>query len=150
MTTPLDTQQIEILGRGALTAALVGDGLEVARPERDTGIDLLAFSLRPWKVVPIQMKAATGAVFSIDRKYENVDSLVMVYVWNARSATEVEFYAIPWQDAIRVADGFGWTETASWKTGGRYATSRPTARVRAAIAGYRTEPGGWRRLMLSA
>jgi hypothetical protein len=147
---PLDTQQIEILGRGALTAALVGDGLEVARPERDTGIDLLAFTMRPWNVVPIQMKAATSAVFSIDRKYEHVDGLVMVYVWNARSATEVEFYAMPWKDAIRIAAGFGWTETASWKTGGRYATSRPTARVRAAIAGYRMEPGGWQSLLDSA
>lgn len=47
MTTRLDSQQVENLGRAALTAALVGDGLEVAQPVRDAGIDLLAFTVKP-------------------------------------------------------------------------------------------------------
>src|ERR1035437_928469 len=82
----LDSQQIESLGRAALTAALVADDLEVARPERDSGIDRLAFTTETWKVVPIQMKVATNAVFNVHRKYEHIDQLVMAYVWNARSA----------------------------------------------------------------
>jgi hypothetical protein len=48
-----DSQQVEIFGRAALTAELVADGLEVATPERDTGIDLLTYTLEPWGVVPL-------------------------------------------------------------------------------------------------
>jgi len=81
----LDKQQVECLARAALTAALTADGLEVARPERDAGIDLLAYTINRLRVAPIQMKAATETGWSIDRKYGQVDGLVMVYVWNARS-----------------------------------------------------------------
>jgi len=49
--------------------ALVADGLEVARPERDVGIDLITFTVNPWKVVPIQMKVATDALVSVHRKH---------------------------------------------------------------------------------
>jgi len=76
----LDKQQVECLARAALTAALTADGLEVARPERDAGIDLLAYTINPLRVAPIQMKAATVTGWSIDRKYGQVDGLVMVYV----------------------------------------------------------------------
>src|ERR1019366_4562138 len=49
----------ECLARAALTAALTADGLDVARPERDAGIDLLAYTINPLRVALIQMKAAT-------------------------------------------------------------------------------------------
>jgi hypothetical protein len=153
MTIELDGQQVESLGRAALTAALVSDGLEVARPERDSGIDLLVYDYRvtPWHVMPIQMKAATGAVFSVDQKYEPIDraipgGLVMVYVWNARSAETVEFYAMSWREAANKAAELGWTRTKSWEKGA-YGTTRPSVRVRNAIEGYRMEPGKWRDLL---
>jgi hypothetical protein len=60
MTTNLDSQQVEILGRAALTVSLVADKLEVATPERDAGIDLIAFTVKPWRVMPIQLKAANA------------------------------------------------------------------------------------------
>jgi hypothetical protein len=143
----LDGQQVEVLGRSALIAALVTDGLEIAQSERDAGIDLLAYTHRPWRVVPIQMKAASGEVFSIDRKYEPLQGLVMAYVWNARSAETVELYALPWTAAVAVADDLGWTATQSWEAGGKYSTSRPSARVRRALAPHRMRPGSWRRLL---
>lgn len=71
-----DKSLVEVLGRAALTTALVADGIEVARPERDAGVDLLAFTFSPWRVLPIQMKAATTSMFSIDKKYERVDQLI--------------------------------------------------------------------------
>jgi hypothetical protein len=142
--TKRDTQQIEILGRAALAAELLGDGLEVASPDRDAGIDLLAFSAKPWRVMPIQMKAAPGAAFCVDRKYECIDRLVMVYVWNIRSGAE--FYAMSWKDAVEIAASLGWTSTDSWtrdEQKGRYATSRPPDRVRNAVESYRMTPGKW-------
>lgn len=138
-----DSQQIEILGRAALTAALVADGLEVAHPERDAGIDLLAFTVDPWGVVPIQMKAATGERFSLDRKYERIPVLVMVYVWNARTAGQAEFYAMAWEEAKAIADELGWTSTATWLNRGTYTNNQPGERVKAAISPHRMEPGRW-------
>jgi hypothetical protein len=155
MPPTLDSQQVESLGRAALIAQLVGDGLEVAQPDRDAGIDLLAFTIEPWHVVPIQMKAATAEAFSVDRKYERarlVDApLLMVYVWNARSATDIQFYAMTWRQAEGIAASLGWTQTPSWLrepwSKGGYATSRPSRRLKEAIAPHLMGPGKWRELL---
>jgi hypothetical protein len=40
----VDSQTVEIIGRNFLVSQLVRDGVEVARPERDHGIDLIAYS----------------------------------------------------------------------------------------------------------
>ena len=61
ITTSLDSQQAESLRSAALTAAIAADDLEVARPERDAGIDLIAFSVKPCRVMP---SAARGGAFS--------------------------------------------------------------------------------------
>jgi len=149
----LDSQQVESLGRAALIAQLVGDGLEVAQPDRDAGVDLLAFTFDPWHVVPIQLKAATAEAFSVDRKYERLAAapLLMVYVWNARSATDLQFYAMTWREAEGIASSLGWTQTQSWlrepPLKGSYATSRPPRRLKEAIAPHLMGPGKWRELI---
>ena len=61
----MDTQVIEILGRNRLVDELLLAGLEVALPERDRGIDLIAYvdlvdSAASFAAVPIQMKAASA------------------------------------------------------------------------------------------
>ena len=69
----MDTQQIEIIGRGLLTAHLIEGGVEVARPERDRGVDLIAYvDTLPggFAACPIQMKAFTDRAFAIWRKYD--------------------------------------------------------------------------------
>jgi hypothetical protein len=144
-----DSQQVEIFGRSALTAQLVADGLEVATPERDIGIDLLAYTLDPWGVVPVQMKCSRNAVFSVHRKYSRFPGLLMVYVWNVGSE-DVEFYAMAWDEAHAIADRLGWTRTRSWEEGpqgGGYGTTRPSARVREELAVHRMRPGAWPNLV---
>lgn len=44
MPMALDSQSVEIIGRNFLVSQLVADGLEVTRPERDRGVDLIAAS----------------------------------------------------------------------------------------------------------
>jgi len=39
----MDTQTVEIIGRNYLISQLVRDGLEVARPQCDSGVDLIAY-----------------------------------------------------------------------------------------------------------
>lgn len=145
----LDTQQTEILGRAALTAELMADGLEVAQPDRDLGVDLVAYTVNPWKAMPIQLKVATGNAFSVDRKYERLERLVMAYVWNARRGAAADFYAMLWTDARAIAEQLGWTQTKSWnrERGGGYATTRPSAKVVQAMTPHRMGPGDWRELL---
>lgn len=97
------------------------------------------------------MKVATHAAFSVHRKYEHIDQLVMAYVWNARSAENVEFFAMAWDDAAKIAEKLDWTKTESWtreRRGdpekGGYGTTKPSAKVREAIEPHRMGPGAWR------
>ncbi|MCM2334322.1 MAG: hypothetical protein NDI82_10290, partial [Anaeromyxobacteraceae bacterium] len=80
----LDTQQVEALGRSRLKAALIEAGLEVATPERDNGIDLIAYRWNPetgeFTSRPVQMKAAREFIFGVDRKYERIPHLVIAYI----------------------------------------------------------------------
>jgi len=39
----MDGQTVEIIGRNYLVSMLVRDGLEVARPERARGVDLITY-----------------------------------------------------------------------------------------------------------
>jgi hypothetical protein len=59
----MDAQVIELAGRNWLASELQRAGIEVARPERDRGIDLIAYSDLDERVAkfvarPIQMKAS--------------------------------------------------------------------------------------------
>src|SRR2546430_17173377 len=58
---PLDSQQLELIGRSLLVGELLRDGLEVALPERDRGIDLIVYlegdqSGAPFIARPVQLK----------------------------------------------------------------------------------------------
>jgi hypothetical protein len=75
------------------------------------------------------------------------DGVLPTHIWNARSAETVDVYASPWTGALAIAEGLGWTRTASWRGAGRYDTTRPSARVRAALAQHRMRPGDWRELL---
>ena len=61
MDSKLDTQLVELVGRNWLTVQPLQAGLEVARPERDRGIDLIAYrdldEKQQFLAYPIQMKA---------------------------------------------------------------------------------------------
>lgn len=80
-----DGQLVELAGRNWLCSQLVLAGLEVARPERDHGIDLIAYidkAAKRFVACPIQMKGATNESFSIHKRYKSFPSLLHVYVWH--------------------------------------------------------------------
>lgn len=113
----VDGQTVEIIGRNFLVSQLVADGLEVARPERDRGVDLIAYldldEAGRFVACPIQMKAATTASFSLFRKYERIAQLLLVYVWNAQQPDQASAYALRYHEAKAVANEMGWTRTES-------------------------------------
>jgi hypothetical protein len=145
----MDSQQVEIAGRNLLVTQLVRDGLEVARPERDHGVDLIAYldldeTGGGFVAVPIQMKAATASAFSIFAKYEKFARLLLAYVWHVDEPEAACTYALSYAEALAVADAMRWTGTASWARGG-YSMSRPSKRLRELLEPYRMAPGDWRR-----
>lgn len=127
---PMDTQVIELLGRNRLVDELLCAKLEVALPIRDHGIDLIVYAdgLEHFSAVPIQMKACSESIFSLDRKYEKFPNLLIAHVWHIATPDRCETFATTFAEAEMVAQAMGWTMTASWAAG-CYTNTRPWCKV---------------------
>lgn len=149
----MDSQTVEIIGRNYLVSRLVSDGLDVARPERDRGVDLIAYldmdEIGRFVACPIQMKASTAASFSLYRKYERIAHLLLAYIWYANDPHRACAYALRYPEAKSVADEMGWTRTESWRRG-VYSTTRPSQHLRTLLEPYRMGDGAWRRKVREA
>jgi hypothetical protein len=64
-----DTGATEVLGRTWLTAELTRAGIEVARPERDMGVDLITYSADASWMLPIQLKTIGLSGITVYQKY---------------------------------------------------------------------------------
>lgn len=145
----MDTQVIELLGRSRLISELLRAGLEVAIPERDRGIDLIAYldlesQVSSFVAKPIQMKASSRQSFSVYRKYGELRDLILAFVWNLEDPKRAVTYAMTYPEAVAVADRMGWTKTASWREHGGYVTSRPGNRLVKLLAPYKMTAPLWR------
>jgi len=143
-----DPQVVELIGRNRLGSELLRDGLEVAVPARDRGIDLIAYLDRSpdgtdFIARPVQMKAASKRSFSLFQKYEKTRGLIIVYIWFVHNAERTEIYALTYEEAFKIAAKMGWTKTASWKKGG-YSTTQPGERLCELLKPYRMHPGDWK------
>ncbi len=119
---------VEPAGRAWLTAELFRAGFDVAIPELDRGIDLIAYrhkeTIRVY--LPIQMKAASSSSFGLETKYERIPGLVLVYVWGLVDYARTKCYAMNYRQALRIMNVTGYTSTESWRVGARsWATVRP-------------------------
>jgi len=139
---------VELVGRNWLTSQLLRAGLEVALPERDRGIDLIAYrdldEKQQFLAYPIQMKAATDEVFSIDRKYEKFPRLILAYVWNIGDSTRTKCFALTYEETIHIADKMEYTKTPSWQTGRRYSTTAPSKELKELLGPFEmSSPEKW-------
>ena len=66
-------QVVELLGRNLLATALIRDGLEVARPERDRGIDLIG--LFAIEGVAGSCRSVGGSLSGVVEVFQNGGSL---------------------------------------------------------------------------
>ena len=126
---------------------LLGDGLEIARPERDRGVDLIAYldldaAGGSFVACPIQVKAHAQEAFAVDRKYEKFPDLLLAFIWNVVEPSRLVAYCLTYPEAVRVADTLGWTATASWEAG-IYSTTQPSGRVKTALQPHQLAPGKW-------
>jgi hypothetical protein len=141
---------LELIGRSLLVGELLRDSLEVALPERDRGIDLIAYlegdpSGAPFIARPIQLKARTAPAFSVASKYE--PSLLLAYLWNVDRPRDLEAFCMTYVEAFTIAKAMAWTNTASWKAG-LYRMSPPSAKLRGLLEPHRMAPGRWRAKVL--
>jgi len=144
----MDSQIVEVLGRNHLIAELLRAGLEVAEPVRDRGIDLIAYSdrdpsLARFVACPIQMKASSREIFSLNAKYAAFPNLIIAHVWHVNSSDEPVSFALTYPEALQVATEMGWTKTASWADG-CYTNTRPGVRLRALLEPHKMTPSKWR------
>jgi len=64
----MDSQQVEIIGRNWLVSELYRSGLEVARPERDHGIDLIAYLDLDQSAISLDSAPAEGGAPPVVRR----------------------------------------------------------------------------------
>jgi hypothetical protein len=117
-------------------------------PERDRGIDLIAYAdldstVSSFIARPIQMKAASKANFSIDRKYEKFPDLILAFVWHLDSPEDARTYALSYGEALSISERLGWTTTPSWIERGRYSTQKPSHELVGLLEGHRMTPRAW-------
>jgi hypothetical protein len=147
-----DTQITELSGRHYLISQLLKGKVEVAMPLRDRGIDLIAYLDRVGDVpefvgCPIQLKANEKARFGIDRKYEKIPNLLMVYAWHV-STDAPELYALTYSEAFGLLDKRGHTKRASWTEKGAW-TLKVNDEWRKMLSPYLMQPEQWGPKILS-
>ncbi len=149
----VDTQLVELSGRYLLISQLTAGGVEVAEPIRDRGIDLVAYLDRiadtpQFLACPIQLKANRGARFSLDRKYESVPNLLMVYVWGVHDPSSAVVHALTYKGAFKLLKEQGHTESKSWEDDGLYTLTVNEA-WRTRLAPFRMTAEKWPELIRS-
>ncbi|MGH9511757.1 MAG: hypothetical protein ACRD2U_06435 [Terriglobales bacterium] len=145
----MDAQVIELIGRNRLVSELLRDGLEVAAPARDRGIDLIAYADRVPDVptfiaCPIQMKAASNESFSVDRKYSNIANLIIAYVWHIHDPDKTVTYALTYNEVRGIAEKvFDLENSVVWRQRGYHATSKPSRKLLENLEPHRMTDGKW-------
>jgi hypothetical protein len=142
-----NSKWVEPAGRNWLMAELFQAGLDVARPELDWGIDLIAFRHLDAKrsYLPIQIKAAAVASFSLDSKYERIPGLILAYIWGLKDYAHTKCFALSYAQAFQIMKERGHTQTDSWRKGS-YSTTTPSTEERVLLARYEMNPKKWHRL----
>ncbi len=138
-----DSQQKEIAGKSFLVSCLIADGLEVATPLRDRGIDLIAYNdLSPdgkFQAVPIQLKTFIKGGFSLDKKFEKFHNLLMAYVWHPLDPPNARLYVVPYKQAVKIASLV--SPSNYFDKHGQYVLSSPTNTLVNALKDYLYRPG---------
>jgi hypothetical protein len=150
----LDKQQVEVIGRNVVTNQLLREGIEVAEPVRDRGVDLVAYRPKEegeaFQARPLQLKVASDRDFSVYQKYAAFNDMVVVYVWRVAYDDGPEVYALTTQETLDVAERRGWTDTNTWQTKQQYNDTTVTGPTQEAVDPYRIRPGEWRAKLFPA
>jgi hypothetical protein len=120
-----DGQLIEIAGRNWLVSQLIQCGIEVATPERDKGVDLIAYVEAPrFRACRIQLKVTTDPTFVAYR--EKHSGMLMVYIWHIDDPPKTVAFAMRTAQARQIVKAKGWHENRAWTKANGYWRRRVT------------------------
>lgn len=140
-------QQVEFIGTKLLEAELVRNGFEVAYPIRDRGIDFIIYQDnhgKPFSAVPIQVKAASGERFILDRKYERMKGLILAYVWGIDK--KPRYFLLTYREALSLLGRA--RKTNSWQKKGIYVYPHVPHRLKEKLHQYYEDRWTWLRKLL--
>ena|SRR5258708_344035 len=114
-----DVQLVEIAGRNWLVSQLIQCGVEVAKPERDKGVDLIAYvETQRFKACRIQIKVSTDSAFVAYR--EKYSGMLMVYIWHIDDSQRTVAFAMNALQARRIVKANEWDQNDCWTRRGGY------------------------------
>jgi len=148
MKDPNHSNIIEMLGRNHLIGQLIEDGVHAAVPMWDQGVDLLAYYGTEGGLIarPLQLKVAETTRWGLYKKYANIEGLLMVYIWNVRKISDVEIYAMNYEEALNHLTISGpYTTSDSWtKKGGYDMAPAHNSKMWESLQPFRMTKGMWR------
>lgn len=113
----MESDRLELLGRGKLTEQLLRAGLDTAIPTIRGDIDLFVYGSAKqggFVVCPVRLRASASRSFSLDGRYEAVPNLIHVFVWGL-SSDQVSIHALTHKEAALVAEELGCNLGPSWQ-----------------------------------
>jgi hypothetical protein len=141
-----DTGVIEVLGRSWFIAQLLRSGVEVARPERDIGVDLIAYTSSASWMVPIQLKTVGLNGVTVFQKYLD-EPVAIVYVLlgdldgGTAGRAETSAYLLTPEDAWALPTALGQKFDPNVHTTCRFSSlARPLVEK---LEAHRVRPGTW-------
>ncbi|WP_293678498.1 hypothetical protein [uncultured Phenylobacterium sp.] len=119
----------EVVNRNTVVSLALSQGFNAFLPVYDGGIDFILQHEGDGRLRKVQLKSR----WTIDRKYLGRD------IWIAFPISS-DWYLVPHDEMVALAEASGATQTASWVANGIYNMPRPSKIVIAASAKYRLDP----------
>lgn len=123
------SQVREVINRNTVVSLALDQGFNAFLPVYDGGVDFILYRESDGLVRKVQLKGR----WTIDRKYLGRD------IWVAFPITG-DWYVMPHDEMVRLAEAEGVTQTASWTESGVYSKPRPSKATVAACAPFRFSP----------
>ena len=118
----LSKHQLERTGTAFIAEQLYREGLKLAWPDIDEGIDLLVYSYDSdmiFRAIPLQVKALSREAFYTDRKHSRIPDLRIVYLWHVGTEKPIRVFGMLYNEAEQIVDNQEWTRNK-----GTYARTR--------------------------
>lgn len=116
----------EVINRNIVVSLALEQGFNAFLPVYDGGVDFILYHEEKNVVRKVQLKGR----WMIDKKYIGRD------IWMAFPIGS-DWYLMPHDEMLKMAEASGVTQTASWTEAGAYSRPRPSAEVIAQCVPYR-------------
>jgi len=139
----LSKRQLEKIGTAFIAEQCYREGLRIAYPDIDDGVDLIIFRISEqgnFDAVPIQIKAFSTESFYTDKKYLEIPKLFIIYLWYVGSGKQIRSFGMLYEEAEKIVDKNHWS-----RKDGKYAYTRGSETLRNALVPF--EIKSWKMLL---